>query len=121
MPAEVLPSSDRFALGCEVGCGRAFYHIQFTKSTPSSAGTGSCPPSTSPLYYGNVRAISKWEFLCYQVQLGELVYRIPDGMSSWLAGRTRSWKNDTSYYTCAVTFLLLTDLLFSCLREELSA
>ena len=40
--------------------------MQFTESTPSSAGTGSRPPSTSPLSYGDVRAITKWEFLCYQ-------------------------------------------------------
>ena len=38
--------------------------MQCTKSTPSVAGTGSRPPSTSPLYSGDVRAIPKWEFLC---------------------------------------------------------
>jgi len=24
------------------------------------------PPPTSPLYHGDVRAIAKWEFLCYE-------------------------------------------------------
>jgi hypothetical protein len=44
-------------------CGRAFYHIPPTKSTPSSACMGSRPLSTTPLQDGDVRAIPKWEFL----------------------------------------------------------
>jgi hypothetical protein len=41
----------------------------FTKSTPSLACTRSRPPSTSPLYSGDVRAIAKWEFLCDQEKI----------------------------------------------------
>src|SRR5712691_12609938 len=40
-----------------------FYHVQLTKSTPSSALTGYIPPPTWPLSHGDLRAIAKWKFL----------------------------------------------------------
>src|SRR5262249_31774788 len=42
------------------------YHVSLTTSTPSLARSKHYPPPTSPLGHGDVRAIAKWEFLCYR-------------------------------------------------------